>query len=107
MHKVDERGKIFTDYMSKRRVAVLAITVHGKVKGNLYLYGEQRVKDLLNDPAEQFIAITEATITGNDGSVISEAPFIALNKRHIISVMPTEESTSANPSGQPQTWSSK
>ncbi len=86
--KVDERGKYYTDRVTTRHVEVLVLTPRGQVRGEAHLMPGQRIKDMLNHE-EQFIALTDVTITGDDAS-IQHAEFIALNKLHIISLIPLE-----------------
>lgn len=60
----------------------------------MYTYRGARVLDELNAGAKTFIALTEVNIyspTGNDA--IYKAPFIALNKAHIVHVLPKGETT--------------
>ena len=63
MNRVDEKGKVFTARIHKMEVEVNIVTVQGHVHGYLHVQPGQRVKDLLNNPAEQFLAITSATVT--------------------------------------------
>jgi hypothetical protein len=89
MHKVDERGKYFTEKVSTQHIAVLVLTTKGEVRGKAHLPAGTRIKDLLNGQ-DQFVAVTDATMTGYDPGT-SHIRFIAINKIHIISVIPLED----------------
>jgi hypothetical protein len=91
MQTVDERGKFFTEKIRKQSVEVLVTTVHGQVRGHVYVLAGQRVKDLLNNGNEQFMALTEVSYIAQDGTHIDDVAFMALNKSHVISVIPINE----------------
>lgn len=97
MNRVDEKGKVFTPQVRKMEVEVNIFTVHGHVHGYVHLQPGQRIKDLLNTGSEQFLAITRATLNGQPvggaapGPTAVEVDFMALNKRHIVSVVPVGE----------------
>jgi hypothetical protein len=102
LNRVDEKGKVFTARVRKMEVEVHIATVQGHVHGYVHLQPGQRIKDLLNNPAEQFLAITQATIqpmpeakAGTKAAALhppaTEAGFLALNKQYIISVVPVDE----------------
>jgi len=87
-HSVEDRGKIFTDVIRKRPVKAEIRTVGSVIEGTVHVHPERRVSDELNS-LEGFLAVTKATIT-----VLNEkrsVPFVAVNKHHIILVIPDEE----------------
>ena len=92
MQKVDERGKFFTERVSKQRVEVLIATVFGHVRGYVHVARGQRLKDMLNNSIEQFIAVTDATISARNGEEPEEVKLAVLNKQHLFSVIPVDES---------------
>jgi hypothetical protein len=122
MNRVDEKGKVFTARIHKMEVEVNIVTVQGHVHGYLHVQPGQRVKDLLNNPAEQFLAITSATVSAKVDPQIKAAPrtaqskqkadwpdeqpepirsdFLALNKRYVISVVPVDEDKVERPRGE-------
>lgn len=89
----DEKGKIFTDIVSKIAVyATLQTTTH-RMRGRIHIRRDQRVKDEL-DRNESFLAFTDVSVFGDDGNVLFEAPFVAVQREHIVWVIPepnTEE----------------
>ena len=94
MNKVDERGKYFTERVSTNSIEVLVQTVYGQVRGHMHIKPGQRIKDALNEP-ESFIALTRITMTDAEGT--QEIRFVALNKQHIISVVPLQEESQVLP----------
>ena len=91
MNRVDEKGKLFTERVHKTRVEVRIITLQGEVHGYLHVMPDQRVRDLLNNTSEQFLAVTDATLRGQGGLESQHIEFIALNKNHLLSVIPIGE----------------
>ena len=57
----------------------------------MYLAPGQRVKDLLNSNAEDFVAVTNATVEWHWRTGPAQTDFIALNKQHIVWVVPLEQ----------------
>jgi uncharacterized protein DUF6812 len=91
MNRIDENGKIFTERVRKTRVEVRIVTVQGDVHGYMHVVPDQRVRDLLNDGSEQFIAVTDVSMDIRGTLERVTCDFIALNKRHIVSVAPMDE----------------
>jgi hypothetical protein len=91
MQRVDEKGKFFTERITKGRVDVIITTVKGHIRGYIYLTNGERVKDMLNSRTERFIAVSEATTSAPDGSDVMEVELMAVNKDHIVSVVPIDK----------------
>lgn len=91
MNRVDEKGKLFTEHIRKYAVEAEIVTVNGTIHGNLHPAPGQRLKDMLNLKEELFLAVTDATIMKHDGSHTQQAPFMAVNKQHVISIVPFKE----------------
>lgn len=83
----DEKGKIFTDVVSKIAVYATIQTSTHMMRGRMHIRRDQRVKDELNNE-ESFLALTEVSVLGPDGSVLFEAPFLAVRRSHIVWVKP-------------------
>jgi hypothetical protein len=83
----DEKGKIFTDVVSKVAVYATIQTLTHTMRGRLHVRRDQRVKDEL-DREESFLALTEVSMLGADGKVLFEAPFVAVRRSHIVWVKP-------------------
>ena len=88
----DEKGKIFTDVVSKIAVNATIQTTTHLMRGRLHVRRDQRIKDEL-DANENFIALTEVSVLGPDGQTLFQAPFMAVRRSHIIWVIPEQDKT--------------
>ncbi len=86
----DEKGKFFTDVVSKVAVHAAVQTTAQLISGNVHVRRGERLKDEL-DRDELFLAITDASILGPDGKVLFAAPFLAVQRSQIVWVMPDKE----------------
>jgi len=86
----DEKGKRFTDIVTKRPIYATLQTTKHLMRGHIHVRRDQRIKDEL-DLDDKFIALTEADILGEDGQVLYQAPFLAINRAHIIWVLPEQK----------------
>ncbi len=85
----DEKGKFFTDIISKVPVDAVVQTSNQQVRGKVHVRQGERLKDEL-DRDELFLAMTDATVLGPNGEVQYNAPFLAVRRSQIIWVMPDE-----------------
>jgi hypothetical protein len=85
----DEKGKFFTEVVSKIPVAVTLQTVTHRILGNIHIRPDQRLKDELN-MSESFVAVTDASILDADGKIIYRTEFLAVRRDQIVWVMPNE-----------------
>lgn len=79
----DEKGKVFTHIVHKDILHARIQTLTHQITGEIYLKHEQRVKDEL-EIAEQFIAVTSAKVYKLTGELAYEAPFVTINRSHIV-----------------------
>jgi hypothetical protein len=86
----DDKGKRFTDIVTKRPVYATVQTTKQLLRGNIHVRRDQRIKDEL-DLEDKFIAITDVSILNADGQVLFHAPFLAVNRAHIIWVLPEQK----------------
>ena len=86
----DEKGKFFTDVVSKVTVPVFIQTVTHGIRGDMHIRPDQRLKDEL-DLSDSFLAITDAVILGPDGKELNRTNFLAVRRDQIVWVMPIEE----------------
>jgi hypothetical protein len=86
----DDKGKFFTDVVSKTPISVLIQTVTHRIHGNIHVTRDQRLKDELDLP-EKFVAITDAIIYSPDDQVVYHARFLAVQRDEIIWVLPDSE----------------
>jgi hypothetical protein len=97
--RIDDNGKVFTDRVTKDRVQAIVQTATHRVRGFVFCDRELRLKDELNASQEQFIAVADAEVLEGD-KVIQHTPFLTINKRHIVWLMPIESANTTNGQGR-------
>lgn len=85
----DEKGKIFTDIVSKIAVQATIQTTTHLLRGQMHVRRDQRIKDEL-DVDESFLPLTDVSVLGPDGQVLFQAPFLAVRRSHIVWVIPEQ-----------------
>ena len=88
--RFDEKGKFFTDVISKESVPVIIETPTSRIRGFIHIRPGERLKDELNQ-AEPFFAMTEATVFDMGGNEIYRCDFMALGREHIIWILPEDQ----------------
>ena len=83
----DDKGKVFTNFVSKQPVIALVQTTTHQIRGTIHIRSGERVKDEL-DRDELFLAVTDASIVGADGQVLHHAGFVAVRRNQIVWLMP-------------------
>ena len=91
--QIDDKGKIFTQVISKKPVAVVIQTTQQTIHGTIHVRPADRVIDELNH-SQPFLAVTEAEVMAGDGSIAYTCSFLTLNTDHIVWVIPADEITS-------------
>ncbi len=86
----DEKGKYFSQIVQKRLVFANVQTTTHRIQGNIHTEEGERLKDMLNNP-DDFIAMTEVVVYDGDGSILYRADFVAVQRHHIIWVIPLDE----------------
>ena len=86
----DEKGKFFTDIISKTPIPVMIQTVTHRIHGSIHVSQDRRLKDELDLP-EKFIAITDAVIYLPDDQILYQTHFLAIQRDEIIWVLPDNE----------------
>lgn len=86
----DEKGKIFTEIVSKVPISATIQTTTHLMRGRLHVRRDQRIKDEL-DINENFLALTDVSVLGPDGQTLFQAPFLAVRRSHIVWVIPEQE----------------
>ena len=82
----DEKGKVFTEVVTKLPVAALVQTTTHLIRGNIHIRPDQRLKDEL-DHEEPFLAVTDASILDADGKIVHHTDFLAVRRNQIVWVM--------------------
>ena len=93
----DDKGKIFTDFISKVAVHATVQTTTHLMRGRVHVRRDQRIKDEL-DLDESFLALTDVSVLAADGQVAFQAPFIAVKRTHIVWVIPEQNHGEENDS---------
>ncbi|HLO16070.1 MAG TPA: hypothetical protein VK206_14655 [Anaerolineales bacterium] len=86
----DEKGKIFTEIISKVPILATIQTTTHLMRGQLHVRKDQRIKDEL-DANENFLALTDVSVLGPDGQTLFQAPFLAVRRSHIVWVIPEQD----------------
>lgn len=86
----DEKGKFYTNVISKVAVPCVLQTTTHLIKGLVHVRKGERLKDELEN-TEHFIAVTSASVYDADGKVIFRGPFLAVRSRQIVWIMPVDE----------------
>ena len=84
--RFDEKGKFFTDIITKDPTPAIIQTPDHRIVGNLHVRPEERVIDTLNKAAP-FLAITDVTVYGPNEEILFQSDFLALNQNHIVWVI--------------------
>jgi hypothetical protein len=90
----NEKGKYFTDIISKVAVPSVIQTVIQRIEGSVHVRLGGRVKDEL-DSSEPFLAVTNAKVFGLDGAVLYETDFMTVSRSQIVWVIPSDDTAYA------------
>jgi hypothetical protein len=90
----NERGKYFTDIISKVAVTAVIQTTTHRIEGAIHVRLDGRVKDEL-DRTNLFIAVTGAKIFAPDGALVYEAEFMTIARAQIVWVIPSDDTAYA------------
>jgi hypothetical protein len=86
----DDKGKFFTDVVSKVAIPAIVQTTQHLIRGNVHVHRDERLKDEL-DRDEPFLAMTDVSVIEADGQVIHVSRFLAVRRAQIVWVMPARE----------------
>jgi len=90
----NEKGKYFTDIISKVAVPAIIQTTTHRIEGSVHVRLDGRVKDEL-DRSEPFLAVTNARVFSADGSVLHHAEFMTISRTQIVWVIPSDDTAYA------------
>jgi hypothetical protein len=97
--RYDDKGKFFTEIISKENVAVIVQTSTHRIEGFMHVRAGYRIKDELNSE-DKFVALTEAKVYNPRGDLEYQTEFLAVNIEEVIWVMPECERQIAPPAGE-------
>lgn len=86
----DDKGKIFTEIVSKIAVYATVQTTTHMLRGRIHVRRDQRIIDEL-DLSENFLAMTDVSVLGVDGQTLFQSPFLAVRRTHIVWVIPEQK----------------
>jgi len=87
----DEKGKFFTRVITKRPVPVMIQTTTHRIRGNVHVRPDERLKDEL-DQTGAFLAVTDASIYDATGQTLClQTRFLALQVQQIVWIVPVDE----------------
>ncbi len=84
----DDKGKFFTDIISKKAIPVTIQTISNRIEGIVHARRGERLKDELNS-SEQFLAVTDAVIYNHEDAELYRINFLAVHRNNIIWIFPT------------------
>ena len=85
-----EKGKIFTNVISKKTIPVIIQTLTVRIEGEVHVRPDNRLIDELNG-SEPFLAITKAIVRNTQGETIHpRGGFIAVNKSQVVWIIPSD-----------------
>jgi hypothetical protein len=86
----DDKGKFYTDIISKDRILSHIQTQASYIRGFVHVRRGERLSDEINQDLH-FIAVTNAEIYDLQGKMLYTSEFLAINRQHIVWLMPIEE----------------
>lgn len=91
----DEKGKFYTDVITKLPVSCLIQTTTHRMRGFVHVRQGERFKNEL-ERDEAFLAVTNVSVLGDGEVVLFTAPFMAIQRSQIVWVMPSGEGHEAS-----------
>ena len=85
----DNKGKFFTDVISKTPIDVLVQTTTHLIQGTIHIHRDERLKDEL-DRGNSFLALTEASVLNAEGKTLYKNEFLAVQTNQVVWVIPEE-----------------
>ena len=91
--RFDEKGKYYTDIVSKSRVSVVIQTIQARISGDVHISKDERISNSINR-GEEFIAITDVVVFDESGNPDIRADFMLVNRNQIVWILPEENEIS-------------
>jgi len=86
----DDKGKFFTDVITKDALIVVIRTPIHQIHGEVYVRQGERLIDELNQ-GDDFIAVTNARIHNSRGESLYQTDFLTVNRNQIMWMIPENE----------------
>ncbi len=90
----NDKGKYFTDIISKVAVPAMIQTTTHLIEGYIHIRLDGRVKDEL-DSSQPFMAVTDAKVFGANGEVLYKTDFMTVSRLQIIWVIPHDDQSTS------------
>jgi hypothetical protein len=94
--RYNEKGKFFTEFISKVEIPVTIQTETNRIHGYVYVRKGERLSDELNS-SRSFIPISDATIYNAQGDTLYTCGFLTVHRDHIVWLMPEGEEPRNDP----------
>ncbi len=88
--ELDDKGKIYTNVITKQPVRVIIQTTDQRIIGNVHIRPGERVIDELNR-GEPFVAVTSALVMDRTGEELYRCNFMAINQDSIAWIIPERD----------------
>jgi hypothetical protein len=85
----DEKGKYFTEVISKDVILTHIHTQTYLIRGYVHVRKDERLSDEVNGE-NSFIAVTNAEVSSPEGAILYTCSFMVVNRAHIVWLMPIE-----------------
>ncbi len=90
-YRVDQKGKIYTQRITKEEIPAILATANHIIRGVVYVRPDWRLKDEMNND-ERFIAITNAEVYDLSGQTrLYKNALLVMNKAQLAWIMPQDE----------------
>jgi hypothetical protein len=86
----DEKGKYFTEVISKNVILSHIQTQTYHIRGYVHVRAGERLSDEVNS-SNNFLAVTNAEIYNSEGEILYTNDFLVVNRAHIVWLMPIDE----------------
>jgi len=83
----DEKGKFYTDIISKKSIPSIIQTTHDRVEGMVHIRRGERLSDEL-ERENKFLAVTEARIFNAENIPTYSSSFLSVAKDNIVWIFP-------------------
>ena len=94
----DDKGKYFTDIISKLAIVATVQTVVQKIEGSIHVRHNERISDEL-DRDDPFLPMTSAKVFDQAGRMQYECDFISIRRSQIVWIIPREERSQGRSDG--------
>ena len=96
--RYNEKGKYFTEVVTKDQVDAIIQTTCQRLQGKVHIRPGMRLKDSLND-GPLFIAVTDGSFLDPDNQELDSFEFLTLNRKQIVWIIPVDKVESDIESG--------